>query len=179
MKQIFYRHNPTRSVDFQFSLCSYQNLCLWCSIWPFQICKSSLQLADLDQNLNLCCRFILLDENNSRIWKNVQFEHCFLSLFCIRYKQNDEISSLPGYAYGFMEAFTRCIDYFFHRPPHNWPLAHHCVSENNWDAVHNCTPWFHHSNFLFQSKFLYYYLRSQHGDEKWWLGLRNQIIGSE
>ena len=35
-------------------------------------------------------------------------------LFCIRYKQQDEISSLPGYAYGFMEAFTRCIDGCYH-----------------------------------------------------------------
>ena len=40
------------------------------TIWPFQICKTSLQLADLDQSFNLCYRFFLLDENYSRIWKS-------------------------------------------------------------------------------------------------------------
>ena len=48
---------------------SWKSAQFW-TIWPFQICKSSLQLADLGQSLNLCYRFILLDENNSRIRKS-------------------------------------------------------------------------------------------------------------
>ena len=46
---------------------SWRSTQFW-TIWPLQICKSSLQLADLDQSLNL--GFILLDKNNPRIRKS-------------------------------------------------------------------------------------------------------------